>query len=61
MNNGLRSTKWQDYVYGFFIKERVKKIYFGLNLEFVNSKNYLWELNNNVTNISANLNISYLW
>jgi hypothetical protein len=45
----------------FFIKERVKKIYFGLNLEFVNSKNYLWELNNNVTNISANLNISYLW
>jgi hypothetical protein len=57
----LRDTKWDDFTYGLNIKQKYKSILFNLNMEWVNSKNYLWQNNNKVSNVYVFLNTIYLW
>jgi len=60
-NLGLRTTKWDDYSFGIQTRYRYRNILFSANVEYVNSKNYLWKDKNNVTNIYAFLNTIFLW
>lgn len=60
-NLGLRTTQWDDYSFGLQTKYRYRNILFSANIEYVNSKNYLWQDKNNVTNIYAFLNTIFLW
>ena len=57
----LRQINWDDYAYGIIIKQKYKNILFNLNAEWVNSKNYLWQNNNKVSNVYIFLNTIYLW
>jgi hypothetical protein len=52
---------WIDYSYGIVLKHKYKNILFNLNTEWVHSKNYLWQNNNNSTNVYVFLNTIYLW
>ena len=52
---------WDDYAYGIQLKQKYKHILFNLNMEWVNSKNYLWQNNNKVSNVYLFLNTIYLW
>lgn len=60
-NLGLRTTKWDDYSFGLQTRYRYRNILLSANVEYVNSKNYLWKDKNNVTNIYAFLNTIFLW
>ena len=60
-NLGLRTTKWEDYSFGLQTRYRYRNILFSANIEYVNTKNYLWQDKNNVTNIYAFLNTIFLW
>ena len=51
---------WDDYTYGIQIKQKYNRLLFNLNMEWVNSKNYLWQ-NNKVSNAYLFLNTIYLW
>jgi hypothetical protein len=55
------SPDWNDYSYGIQLKQKYKHILFNLNMEWVNSKNYLWQNNNKVSNVYLFLNTIYLW
>jgi hypothetical protein len=57
----LNNIAWHDLAYGIVFKKKVKNILFNLNMEFVNSKNYLWQNNNKVSNIYVFFNTIYLW
>jgi hypothetical protein len=52
---------WDDYAYGIQIKQKYNHFLFNLNMEWVNSKNYLWQNNNKVSNVYVFLNTIYLW
>ena len=52
---------WDDYAYGIQIKQKVKNFLFNANIDWVNSKNYLWQNNNKVSNVYVFLNAIYLW
>jgi hypothetical protein len=52
---------WDDYAYGILLKQKANRFLFNLNIEWVNSKNYLWQNNNKVTNVYVFLNTIYLW
>ena len=52
---------WDDYAYGIQLKQKYKNFLFSLNMEWVNSKNYLWQNNNKVSNVYVFLNTIYLW
>ena len=52
---------WNDYSYGIQLKQKYNHFLFNLNLELVNSKNYLWQNNNKVSNVYVFLNTIYLW
>jgi hypothetical protein len=52
---------WDDYAYGIQLKQKYKHFLFNLNMEWVNSKNYLWQNNNKVSNVYLFLNTIYLW
>jgi len=52
---------WNDYSYGVIIKNKFKNILVNLNMDWVNSKNYLWQNNNKVSNVYIFLNTVYLW
>ena len=52
---------WDDYSYGIQLKQKYNHFLFNLNMEWVNSKNYLWQNNNNASNIYVFLNTIYLW
>ena len=58
-NGGL--PNWDDYAYGINIKQKYRNILFNLNLEWVNSKNYLWQNKNNISNMYIFFNTIYLW
>ena len=58
-DGGLPS--WDDYAYGVQLKQKYKHFLFNLNVERVNSKNYLWQNNNKVSNVYVFLNTIYLW
>jgi len=52
---------WDDYAYGIQLKQNYKHFLFNLNMEWVNSKNYLWQNNNKVSNVYLFLNTIYVW
>ena len=58
-NGGL--PYWDDYAYGLQLKQKYNHFLFNLNMEWVNSKNYLWHSNNKVSNVYVFLNTIYLW
>ena len=60
-NLGLRTVKWDDYSFGLQTRYRYRNILFSANFEYVNSKNYLWQNQNNKTNFYAFLNTVFLW
>ena len=60
-NLGLRTIKWDDFSFGLQSRYRYRNILFSANFEYVNSKNYLWQDKNNVTNFYAFLNTIFLW
>jgi hypothetical protein len=60
-NLGLRTTKWEDFSYGIQSRYRYRNILFSANLEYVNSKNYLWTNETNRTNFYAFINTIFLW
>jgi hypothetical protein len=60
-NLGLRTTKWEDFSYGIQSRYRYRNILFSANLEYVNSKNYLWANGTNRTNFYAFINTIFLW
>jgi hypothetical protein len=60
-NLGLRTTKWEDFSYGIQSRYRYRNILFSANLEYVNSKNYLWINGSNRTNFYAFINTIFLW
>jgi hypothetical protein len=60
-NLGIRTTKWEDFSYGIQSRYRYRNILFSANLEYVNSKNYLWTNGTNRTNFYAFINTIFLW
>jgi hypothetical protein len=58
---GLRKVKWNDYSYGLQSRFKYKNILFNANIEWVNSKNYLWTKGQNQNNLFANFNTIFLW
>ena len=58
---GLRKIKWDDYSYGVQSRFKYKNILFNANIEWVNSKNYLWTMGQNQNNLYANFNTIFLW
>jgi hypothetical protein len=58
---GLRKIKWDDYAYGVQSRFKFKNILFNANIEWVNSKNYLWTMGQNQNNLYVNFNTIYLW
>ena len=52
---------WDDYSYGIQLKQKYKHFLFNLNMEWVNSKNYLWLDKNKVSNMYIFLNTIYVW
>lgn len=60
-NLGLRTVKWDDYSFGIQSRYRYRNILLSANVEYVNSKNYLWKDKHNATNFYAFLNTIFLW
>ena len=58
---GLRKVKWDDYAYGVQSRFKYKNILFNANVEWVNSKNYLWTMGQNQNNLYVNFNTIFLW
>ena len=58
---GLRAIKWDDYAYGLQSRYRYKNILFSANMEWVNSRNYLWKDGNMAGNFYAYINTVFLW
>ena len=58
---GLRKIKWDDYAYGLQSRFKYKNILFNANIEWVNSKNYLWTKGQTQNNLYANFNTIFLW
>jgi hypothetical protein len=55
------APNWDDYAYGIQLKQKYNHFIFNLNMEWVNSKNYLWQNNNKVSNVYVFLNTIYIW
>ena len=58
---GIRSIKWTDYSFGLQTRYHYKKILLSANMEIIKAKNYIWEKNNNPTNLFFYINTIYLW
>ena len=54
-----RNIFWTDMVYGFAPQVTVKNIVLAAQFVFINSKNYAWEKDNNLSNFHAKLAVSY--
>ena len=61
LSNDGGGPYWNDYSYGIQVKQKYNHFLFNLNMEWVNSKNYLWQNNNKVSNVYIFLNTIYLW
>ncbi len=57
----LGDTDWNDYCYGFVVKQRYKKILLNAQVDWVHSKNYLWQENKQLGNLYFFLNTIYIW
>ena len=60
-NTYLGKVDWHDYSYGIILKQEHKNILFNLNIDWVSSKNYLWQDNRKANNLFIFLNTIYLW
>ena len=59
---GIRTTLWDDYLFGFHINQKISNnLLFKSQINIINSKNYLWKQSNNHTNLFLLLNLIYLW
>ena len=58
---GIRSIKWTDYSFGLQTRYHYKKILLSANMEIIKAKNYIWEKDNNPTNLFFYINTIYLW
>lgn len=61
LNLYLGTVDWDDYSYGVIVKHKYKNILFNLNIDLVNSKNYLWQDKNDKSNLYFFFNTIYLW
>ena len=61
LNLYLGTVDWHDYTYGIVVKQKYKKLLFNLNIDWVHSKNYMWQDKNIASNIYIYLNTIYLW
>ena len=57
----LGTVDWDDYSYGFVVKQKYKNLLFNLNVDWVHSNNYMWQNKNTASNIYVFLNTIYLW
>lgn len=60
-NLGLRNIIWKDFSYGIQTRYRYRNILLNANLEWVNSKNYMWQDKTNTSNFYAFINTIFLW
>jgi hypothetical protein len=59
---GIREVLWDDYLFGIDLNLKIKNnLILKSNLSRIDSKNYLWEKNNDKINYFANVNLIYLW
>jgi hypothetical protein len=54
-----RSIFWTDMAYGIAPQVTIKNIVLAAQFVFINSKNYAWEKDNNLSNFHAKLAVSY--
>ena len=54
-----RSIQWVDIAYGIAPQVTVKNILLAAQFVYINSKNYAWENDNNLSNFHAKLAVSY--
>lgn len=52
---------WNDFTYGIILKQLYKNILFNVNIDWVNSNNYLWQENKKRQNFHFFLNTIFLW
>lgn len=57
----LGEIDWNDYCYGVVVKQRYKKFLFNAQLDWVHSKNYLWQEYRKAGNFYFFLNTIYIW
>jgi hypothetical protein len=57
----LGEVDWHDYSYGIILKQKHQNILFNLNIDWVYSKNYLWQDNLKANNLFIFFNTIYLW
>jgi hypothetical protein len=60
-NLNLGKVKWEDFSYGISSSFKLNKFLINAQVELVNSKNYLWIDEHNVSNIFAFINTIYVW
>ena len=60
-NAWLGDINWDDYSYGIKTQFKYEKLIFKLNIEWINSINYLWQNDNNKNNFYCFLNTFYVW
>ena len=53
--------KWDDLIYGIVLKNKINNILFCANIDWVQSKNYLWQQNKNTNNLYFFINTIFLW
>jgi hypothetical protein len=59
---GIRSTLWNDYLYGFEGNYKIlNNVFLKSQINFINSRNYLWIKDNKHSNLFLLMNIIYLW
>jgi hypothetical protein len=54
-----RSIEWTDMAYGIAPQVTIKNILLSAQFVYINSKNYIWEKDNNLSNFHAKLAVSY--
>jgi hypothetical protein len=52
---------WHDYSYGILLKQKYKNILFNINIDYLHSKYYLNQVENNKSNLYFFINTAYLW
>ena len=57
----LGDVDWNDYCYGIIVKQKYKRLLFNAQIDWVHSKNYLWQENRKAGNLYFFLNTIYIW
>ncbi len=59
--SNTKPINWSDFSYGILVKRNYRNLLFNLNIEFVQSNNYLWKKDFASKNIFMFFNTIYLW